>query len=97
MQQSANDFTNRSIPGTQLEYNIADLVPFTFYAIHVQPFREMGDSTGGDVTMIVQRTNSTTPETPTEDPNQEPTQRPGDDNICINLPPTSQLITGPLM
>ena len=97
VQQSSNNFRNRTIAGTQLEFNITGLVPFTYYAIHVQPFREDDSGTGGDVEMTIQRTNSTTPETPTEDPTQEPTQSPSLNTISINLPPTSQLDTGPLM
>ena len=81
---------------------INNLVAFTFYAIHVQPL--IGGGNGleadffGDIDReILQRTNSTTAEVPTVGVTDAPTSPPTTTTIFVYLPPTSQLVTGPLM
>ena len=96
VQQSQNNegFTNRTIESTQLQYELSGLVAFTYYTIRVQAIGEGGS---GDIEEVLQRTNSTTPETPTEDPTQNPTEESGQNMIFYNPPPPSQINTGLLM
>ena len=84
------------------ELVIEDLVAFTFYAIHVQPLiggdNDLHTDFFGDVDLeILQRTNSTTAEQPTVGITDAPTIVPTLTTIFVYLPPTSQLVTGPLM
>ena len=85
-----------------LEVVINNLVAFTVYAIHAQPL--IGGGNGleadffGDIDLeISQRTNSTTAEVPTVGVTDAPTILPTTNTIFVYLPPTSQLVTGPLM
>ena len=86
---------------SDFELVIENLVAFNNYAIHVQPL--IGGSNlmagfMGDVDLeILQRTNSTTPEPPTVGATDAPTNGPTLNTIFVFLPPTSQLVTGPLM
>ena len=86
---------------SDFERVIENLVAFNFYAIHVQPLIGGSDLQAdfvGDVDLeILQRTNSTTPASPTVGATDEPTTAPTLTTIFVYLPPTSQLVTGPLM
>ena len=87
---------------SDLELVINNLVAFTFYAIHVQPLIGGGNGLeadfSGDIDIeILQRTNSTTAEVPTVGVTDAPTSPSTTTTIFVYPPPTSQLVTGPLM
>ena len=84
-----------SIP--RLQVDIPNLIPYTNYTIHVQAVVPDGrvELLGSIDEEIVQRTNSTSDDTPTSIDIVEVTT--SSQTITINIPPPSQIDTGRVM
>ena len=86
-----------SIPTLQVD--IPNLIPYTNYTIHVQAVVPEADEQvellGSIDEEIVQRTNSTSDDTPTSIDIVEVTT--SSQTITINIPPPSQIDTGRVM
>ena len=92
----SSGYINKQVDAPTTELEISELVPYTNYTFHVQPYG--GPSLPGDIDEeVLQRTQSTTPSTIMEPSTDEPTDEATTNTIFIYLPSTSQFDTGPLM
>ena len=82
------------VPGTQTEYNITMLTPFTNYSIFIVALGT-SDLVGLVDIEILQRTNATVPPIIAIPPTQVPTQSPAVTSFFFDLPPAT-ITTGPL-